>query len=137
MPDDALPRQVASLLASFEARNGIAAAVGECIVQMLGTSGTVTTLTGIHLKLPRYDRSQVDGRYLAFDAIDGINRELAALDWAGRAATPCIGPERADLVVAGCIILSAICRLWPVGQLRVADRGLREGILSELVNSLR
>jgi exopolyphosphatase/guanosine-5'-triphosphate,3'-diphosphate pyrophosphatase len=134
---DALTAEVAAMLAPFEARNRISAAVGEGIVQMLGTSGTVTTLTGIHLKLPRYDRSQVDGRYLAFDAIDCINRDLAALDWEGRAATPCIGPERADLVVAGCIILSAICRLWPVGQLRVADRGLREGILTELVGSLQ
>jgi len=134
---DALTDEVAAMLAPFEARNGIGAAVADGVVQMLGTSGTVTTLTGIHLKLPRYDRSQVDGRYLAFDAIDGINRKLAALDWEGRAATPCIGPERADLVVAGCIILSAICRLWPVGRLRVADRGLREGILTELVNSLR
>lgn len=134
---EALTTEVADMLAPFEARNGINAAVSDGIVQMLGTSGTVTTLTGIHLKLPRYDRSQVDGRYLAFDAIDGINRELAALDWNGHAATPCIGPERADLVVAGCIILSAICRLWPVGELRVADRGLREGILTELVGSLR
>jgi exopolyphosphatase/guanosine-5'-triphosphate,3'-diphosphate pyrophosphatase len=134
---EALTAEVAAMLEPFEARNGIAEAVGQGIVQMLGTSGTVTTLTGIHLGLPRYDRSQVDGRYLAFDAIDGINRALAALDWHGRAATPCIGPERADLVVAGCIILSAICRHWPVGRLRVADRGLREGILAELVGSLQ
>jgi exopolyphosphatase/guanosine-5'-triphosphate,3'-diphosphate pyrophosphatase len=134
---EALTGELVAMLEQFDARNRIGEAVRQGIVQMLGTSGTVTTLTGIHLKLPRYDRSQVDGRYLAFDAIDGINRALAALDWNGRAATPCIGPERADLVVAGCIILSAICRLWPVGELRVADRGLREGILTELVGSLR
>jgi exopolyphosphatase / guanosine-5'-triphosphate,3'-diphosphate pyrophosphatase len=129
--------EVASMLAEFGARNDIATAVAGGTVQMLGTSGTVTTLTGIHLRLSRYDRSQVDGRYLEFEAIDAINRELAALDWHGRAATPCVGPERADLVVAGCIILSAICRLWPVGRLRVADRGLREGILFELAGSLQ
>lgn len=134
---DALTGEIAAMLADFGARNAIAAAVDSGVVQMLGTSGTVTTLTGIHLRLPRYDRSQVDGRYLEFEAIDAINRELAALDWHGRAATPCVGPERADLVVAGCIILSAICRLWPVGRLRVADRGLREGILFELVGSLQ
>lgn len=134
---EALTDEVVAMLETFEARNRINDFVRQGVVQMLGTSGTVTTLTGIHLRLPRYDRSQVDGRYLAFDAIDGINRELAALDWNGRAATPCIGPERADLVVAGCIILSAICRLWPVGELRVADRGLREGILTELVGTLQ
>lgn len=134
---DTLTGEIAAMLAAFCARNEIASAVSGGAVQMLGTSGTVTTLTGIHLRLPRYDRSQVDGRYLEFEAIDAINRELAALDWQGRAATPCVGPERADLVVAGCIILSAICRLWPVGRLRVADRGLREGILFELVGSLQ
>jgi len=134
---DTLTGEIAAMLTAFCARNEIASAVKGGAVQMLGTSGTVTTLTGIHLRLPRYDRSQVDGRYLEFEAIDAINRELAALDWHGRAATPCVGPERADLVVAGCIILSAICRLWPVGRLRVADRGLREGILFELAGSLQ
>jgi exopolyphosphatase/guanosine-5'-triphosphate,3'-diphosphate pyrophosphatase len=102
---------------------------------MLGTSGTVTTLSGIKLDLPRYDRRVVDGSWLDFADIVGISHALAALDFAGRAATPCIGVERADLVVAGCAILEAICRTWPVGRLRVADRGLREGIILALMAS--
>jgi exopolyphosphatase/guanosine-5'-triphosphate,3'-diphosphate pyrophosphatase len=98
-------------------------------LQMLGTSGTVTTLAGIHLDLVRYDRSQVDGLHMDFTAIDAISQRLMRSSFDQRAAHPCIGPERADLVVAGCAILSAICRLWPVGRLRVADRGVREGLL--------
>ena len=102
-------------------------------LQMLGTSGTITTLCGVHLELPRYDRARVDGASLDFATIDKISESLAGMGWEERAAIPCIGRERADLVVAGCAILAAICRLFPVGRLRVADRGVREGILMGLL----
>jgi exopolyphosphatase/guanosine-5'-triphosphate,3'-diphosphate pyrophosphatase len=105
--------------------------------QMLGTSGTVTTLAGIHLDLPRYDRSVVDGSYLDFEDIRRVSRSLAAMDFDSRAGNPCIGRERADLVVAGCAILEAICDLWPFGRVRVADRGVREGILAGLLEITR
>ena len=127
--------RVTELLAPFDARHGIAARVASGSVQMLGTSGTVTTLAGVHMQLPRYQRSLVDGAWLRFDEMMAASRELAQMDWAGRAAQPCIGPARADLVVAGCAILEAICRLWPVGTLRVADRGLREGIILGLMSA--
>ena len=104
-------------------------------VQMVGTSGTVTTLTGVFLNLTRYDRSRVDGRELEFGQLEGARDTLLALDRRDRAAHPCIGNQRADLVIAGCAILDAICDLWPVGRLRVADRGLREGILHGLMRS--
>jgi exopolyphosphatase/guanosine-5'-triphosphate,3'-diphosphate pyrophosphatase len=103
------------------------------MVQMLGTSGTVTTLAGVHLGLERYQRAVIDGYTLDFAAIASVSRRLAEMECAEREALPCIGPERADLVVAGCAILEAICRLWPVGRVRVADRGLREGILFRLM----
>src|SRR5438105_1167064 len=102
-------------------------------VQMLGSSGTVTTLAGVHLALPRYVRAFVDGSMLTFDQIELVSRHLAGLDIEGRAANPCVGRERADLVLSGCAILDAICSTWPVGRLRVADRGIREGILFELM----
>jgi exopolyphosphatase/guanosine-5'-triphosphate,3'-diphosphate pyrophosphatase len=109
-----------------------------CRLQMLGTSGTVTTLAAIHLGLRRYDRRKVDGLSLPFAVIEGVSRQLRALDDAERAAHPCIGSGRADLVVAGCAILDAVHRFWPFEQLQVADRGLREGILSALMGqSLR
>jgi len=98
-------------------------------VHLLGTSGTVTTLAGVHLELPRYDRSRVDGSSLSFDEIRRASRRLAALTYAERVAHPCIGGDRADLVLAGCAILEAICALWAVGRVVVADRGIREGIL--------
>ncbi len=132
---EAMVSHVLDLLAPFEARHGIAARVASGAVQMLGTSGTVTTLVGVRMQLPRYQRSLVDGAWLRRDEVIGASRELAEMDWAGRAAHPCIGPARADLVVAGCAILEAICRLWPVGTLRVADRGLREGIILGLMRA--
>jgi exopolyphosphatase / guanosine-5'-triphosphate,3'-diphosphate pyrophosphatase len=125
----AMIAEVAPTVAAFEARHGIARRVRAGEVQMLGTSGTVTTLAGLHLDLPRYNRNVVDGSRLGFDEIRAITRRLAGMDLAARARLPCIGAERADLVVAGCAILEAICDAWPVGRLRVADRGVREGIL--------
>jgi exopolyphosphatase/guanosine-5'-triphosphate,3'-diphosphate pyrophosphatase len=128
-------RRIAVMLTPFETRNAIATQVASQGVQMLGTSGTVTTIAGVRMDLPRYQRSLVDGSWLQLDEVIGASRQLAALDWAGRAAHPCIGPGRADLVVAGCAILEAICRAWPIARLRVADRGLREGIILGLMGT--
>ncbi|MFK7901989.1 MAG: Ppx/GppA phosphatase family protein [Nitratireductor sp.] len=103
-------------------------------VHLLGTSGTVTTLAGIHLKLARYDRRLVDGLWLSDKEIDKVLESLIAMNYQQRAASPCIGVERADLVMAGCAILEAIRITWPAKRLRVADRGLREGILTQLMD---
>ena len=130
---DAMVAEVALLLEPFEARHALAEACARGEVQMIGTSGTVTTLAGIEMDLPRYDRNRVDGSWLGRDEALRASRELAAADYAIRARHPCIGPERADLVVAGCAIFEAICRLWPVPRMRVADRGLREGIILGLM----
>jgi exopolyphosphatase/guanosine-5'-triphosphate,3'-diphosphate pyrophosphatase len=129
----AMVDRVADEIAPFEASHRIGERIAAGHVQMLGTSGTVTTLAGVHLCPDRYDRSVVDGAYLTFDEVGALSRVLAHMDVHERAATPCIGRQRADLVVAGCAILEAICRTWPVGRLRVADRGLREGILLSLI----
>ena len=130
---DAMVAEVDFYLSPFCERYDISAMVGRGEAQLLGTSGTVTTLTGVHLDLPRYDRAVVDGAFLNFDDIRVMCDRLRGQDCADRAAHPCIGAERADLVVAGCAILEAICRRWPIGRLRVADRGLREGILLNLI----
>ncbi len=100
---------------------------------LIGTSGTVTTLAGVHLDLPRYDRRKVDGIWLSNDEVSAMQDKLLSWDFAGRAANPCIGPDRADLVLAGCAILEAIRRRWPAPRMRVADRGLREGILTDMM----
>ena len=100
---------------------------------LIGTSGTVTTLAGVHLDLPRYDRRKVDGVWLSDDEVTAMQAKLLSWDFAGRAANPCIGPDRADLVLAGCAILEAIRRRWPSKRMRVADRGLREGLLTDMM----
>jgi exopolyphosphatase/guanosine-5'-triphosphate,3'-diphosphate pyrophosphatase len=129
----AMVQQVAALLAPIERTHGIGAALRGARAQMLGTSGTVTTLAAVLLDLPRYDRRAVDGLRLDPDAIVAVSRQLRAMDNATRAAHPCIGVGRADLVVAGCAILEAVLGCWPVASLRVADRGLREGMLHGLM----
>lgn len=125
--------EAACALRPFENAHRILRQIRSGRVQMLGSSGTVTTLAGIHLALPRYTRALVDGSSLTFAQIAAVSAHLAGLDLAGRAASPCVGRERADLVLSGCAILDAICETWPVGRLKVADRGVREGILSDLI----
>jgi exopolyphosphatase / guanosine-5'-triphosphate,3'-diphosphate pyrophosphatase len=100
---------------------------------MLGTSGTVTTIAGVYLRLRRYDRRRVDGCWLSDGEISRVVDELMAMSFDERAANPCIGADRADLVLAGCAILDAIRRVFPCPRLRVADRGLREGMLVEMM----
>ncbi|MCA3562357.1 MAG: Ppx/GppA family phosphatase [Aestuariivirga sp.] len=100
---------------------------------LLGTSGTVTTIAGVQLGLQRYDRARVDGCWLDTDDIGAVTHRLLHLSYEQRAANPCIGRERADLVLAGCAILEEIRLAFPAQRIRVADRGLREGILTLLM----
>ncbi len=100
---------------------------------LLGTSGTITTVCGVHLGLKRYDRSKVDGSWVTSQDIGQVNHQLLQMSFEERAASPCIGHERADLVLAGCAILEEIRTIWPAQRVRVADRGLREGILTQLM----
>jgi exopolyphosphatase/guanosine-5'-triphosphate,3'-diphosphate pyrophosphatase len=102
-------------------------------IHMLGTSGTVTTIAGVHLDLERYDRNRVDGCWMDERQIDAVVEKLLAMSYQERVASPCIGAERADLVLAGCAILDAIRRAFPCPRLRVADRGLREGMLVQMM----
>ncbi len=99
---------------------------------LLGTSGTVTTIAGVHLKLRHYDRSQVDGCWLDIGDVEKAVKELNAMTYDDRVRHGCIGKERADLVLAGCAILEEIMQAFPSDRIRVADRGLREGILAGL-----
>ncbi len=100
---------------------------------LLGTSGTVTTIAGVQLGLQRYDRARVDGCWLNSADIGAVTSRLLHLTYEQRAANPCIGRERADLVLAGCAILEEIRLAFPAERIRVADRGLREGILTLLM----
>jgi len=102
-------------------------------IRLLGTSGTVTTLASVHLALPSYDRRAVDGLHVPVGDMRRISTMIAEMDLAGRSGLPCIGAERADMVVAGCAILEAILDIWPAERLGIADRGIREGILRSLM----
>lgn len=106
-------------------------------LHMLGTSGTVTTIAGVYLELPRYERRRVDGCWMNDAQVSDVVERLLAMSYQDRVANPCIGAERADLVLAGCAILEAIRRAFPCERLRVADRGLREGMLVQMMRQDR
>jgi exopolyphosphatase/guanosine-5'-triphosphate,3'-diphosphate pyrophosphatase len=127
---EAMTREVEGMLAKFECPD---IPRGMDDFHLIGTSGTVTTLAGVHLDLPRYDRRKVDGLWLSDAEVTAMQAKLLSWDYAGRASNPCIGPDRADLVLAGCAILEAIRRRWPSSRMRVADRGLREGLLTDMM----
>jgi exopolyphosphatase / guanosine-5'-triphosphate,3'-diphosphate pyrophosphatase len=130
---EAMVRDVLELLAPFEAEHRLRQRMVGKEAHLLGTSGTVTTVAGVHLALPRYDRKQVDGCWLQSSHARAVVDRLLTCTHADRVAQPCIGKDRADLVLAGCAILEALLRTWPCERLRVADRGLREGILATLM----
>ncbi len=132
---DSMVADVARMLEAFEGRHRLGALASGGRFHLLGTSGTVTTLAGVYLGLERYDRKRVDGLWLERADVDAMTERLLGWDFAARVANPCIGADRADLVLAGCAILQAIRQVWPSERLRVADRGLREGILTELMAS--
>ncbi|MDE1159644.1 MAG: Ppx/GppA phosphatase family protein [Neorhizobium sp.] len=130
----AMVAEVEGMLAAFECPPvGPSRRAGAEDFYLIGTSGTVTTLAGLHLGLSKYDRRKVDGVWLTDAEVSAMQDRLLSWDFAGRAANPCIGADRADLVLAGCAILEAIRRRWPSPRMRVADRGLREGLLTDMM----
>ena len=130
---EAMVKDVVAGLTSFETKHRFSKRIAGKRAHFLGTSGTVTTISGIHLKLPVYERARVDGCWLTVRDVRVVSNDLIGMSYAERVAQPCIGQERADLVLAGCAILEALLRTWPCQRLRVADRGLREGILATLM----
>ncbi|WP_417714919.1 Ppx/GppA phosphatase family protein [Roseibium sp. SCP14] len=130
---EAMVEDAAEHLSAFSLSDTLSEAIASGRVHMLGTSGTVTTLAGVHLGLKRYDRRRVDGTWLDDHDVSRMIDQLRDMPYEARVENPCIGADRADLVLAGCAILEAIRRRWTCSRLRVADRGLREGILTELM----
>jgi exopolyphosphatase/guanosine-5'-triphosphate,3'-diphosphate pyrophosphatase len=122
-------QEVAKHVAPFAAEHG--ADLRD--MHLLGTSGTVTTLAGVHLNLPRYDRRRIDGIWMNDADVTATIARLLGMSYQERASNHCISVERADLVLAGCAILDAIRHAFPLPRLRVADRGLREGMLVEMM----
>ncbi|MGH7041108.1 MAG: Ppx/GppA phosphatase family protein [Acetobacteraceae bacterium] len=133
----AMVAEIADCLAGFEQIHCIAREIRQGGVPLLGTSGTVTTLAGQALGLPRYHRALVDGTVLSGEAADQALDRLRALGREGLCTHPCIGRERAEFVLPGCAVFAAIRQTWPAPQIIVADRGLREGMLLRLIRAHR
>jgi exopolyphosphatase/guanosine-5'-triphosphate,3'-diphosphate pyrophosphatase len=129
--------EVAAHLQVFDRLHCIGQEIRAGGVRLMGTSGTVTTLAGVVMALPRYRRPLVDGSTLDCEAADAALGDLFAMGRAALAAHPCVGPDRVDFVLPGCAIYAAIRRIWPTKTLRVADRGLREGILMRMMRADR
>ncbi len=130
---DAMVARLAERIAAIETPAQVKEAFANGRAHIVGTSGTITSLAGVHLDLPRYQRSKVDGVWLWREDVRAATEKLRDMSTRDRARHPCIGPDRADLVVPGCAILEAVCEVWPVERLRVADRGLREGVLMTMI----
>lgn len=128
---------VAEHLKQFRGREKLRQMISQYPVHLIGTSGTVTTLAGLHLGLQRYERQKVDGLWMTSREVLDTMQALLGMSFERRAAHPCIGRDRADLVLPGCAIFEAIRREWPTEKIRVADRGLREGILISLIDDDR
>jgi exopolyphosphatase/guanosine-5'-triphosphate,3'-diphosphate pyrophosphatase len=126
---DFLRPQIAAFRETIVQRQGLS----PLPYHLLGTSGTVTTIAGIQLGLKRYDRSRVDGCWLEARTTSDVAARLLAMSYDERRESPCIGQDRADLVLAGCAILEEICVAFPAERIRVADRGLREGMLATMM----
>jgi exopolyphosphatase/guanosine-5'-triphosphate,3'-diphosphate pyrophosphatase len=125
--------KIVELLASFNRANDISDRIWRERVQLLSTSGTVTTLAAIHLNLPRYDRSRIDGLKLSVSDIRAATQRLMQMSPTQRAAHPCIGSARTDYILSGCAIFEAIVRTFPIDKITIADRGVREGIIVSLM----
>jgi exopolyphosphatase/guanosine-5'-triphosphate,3'-diphosphate pyrophosphatase len=130
---DAMTATVVAALAETPIPDDIAAAFREGRGHLIGTSGTVTSLAGVWLGLERYSRRHVDGAWLSRADTEAVTERLREMGFERRAEQPCIGSERADLVVPGCAILAGILDVWPAERIRVGDRGLREGLLLDLM----
>jgi exopolyphosphatase/guanosine-5'-triphosphate,3'-diphosphate pyrophosphatase len=130
---DGMVERIREGLKPFCARHGIGRAIARGEVQMIGASGTVTTVSAHNLGLRRYNRTAVDGSRIEREQVLRICDQLAQLSVAELTALPCIGDDRAELALAGGAILEAVCRQWPAPSVRVADRGLREGVLMDLM----
>ncbi|WOI54571.1 Ppx/GppA phosphatase family protein [Parvularcula sp. LCG005] len=134
---DAIANDVASLVRQTSVPDEIADAFRNGDAHLIGTSGTVTSLAGVHLKLKRYVRRDVDGLWLTAAEAAAVTESLRSAGAVARAEEPCIGEERADLVIPGCAILQGILQAWPTDRIRVGDRGLREGVLIDLIEQWR
>ncbi len=134
---DTIIERTHKILAEFEEKHHIREAIAKQEIQIIGTSGTVTVLGAIHLNLPRYNRSAVDGLAMSKQDLERTISKIKRIGDEGRKKHPCIGASKADLTMAGCAIIEALASFWPISEITVADRGIREGILLDMMHSAK
>lgn len=126
-----------SLLKEFDEKFGIYEGIQNQEIQLIGTSGTVTVLGAVHLNLPRYNRSAVDGISISGPDVEKVIAKIKNMGDTGRRKHPCIGPLKSDLTISGCAIIEALLTFWPISEITVADRGIREGMLLDMMHNQR
>lgn len=126
-----------AFLSEFEEKHAINEAIANQEIQVIGTSGTVTVIGAVHLKLPRYNRSAVDGIAISAPEVAATVNKIKTMGAEGRCKHPCIGQSKSDLTLAGCAIIEALTTFWPISEITVADRGIREGILLDMMHAKR
>lgn len=131
---DTIVERTQKILREFEDKYQITEAVRNQEIQIIGTSGTVTVLGAVHLNLPRYNRAAVDGLAMSGTDIDKVIGKIKKMGYEGRCRHSCIGKQKADLTIAGCTIIEALCSFWPISEITIADRGIREGILLDMMH---
>lgn len=124
-----------AILQDFEDRYHIHDAIANQEIQVIGTSGTVTVIGAVHLKLPRYNRSAVDGTAISAPDIEFTINKIKNMGAEGRCKHPCIGQSKSDLTIAGCAVIEALTSFWPISEITIADRGIREGILLDMMHA--
>lgn len=131
---DTIVERTQKILQEFEDKYKIREAIQNQEIQVIGTSGTVTVLGAVHLNLPRYNRAAVDGLSMSGAEIDKVISRIKNMGYEGRCRNSCIGKQKADLTIAGCTIIEALCSFWPISEITVADRGIREGMLLDMMH---
>ncbi|MBR2136421.1 MAG: Ppx/GppA family phosphatase [Alphaproteobacteria bacterium] len=122
------------ILQEFEEKYHIAEAIKNQEIQVIGTSGTVTVLGAVHLNLPRYNRAAVDGIALSGADVEKVINRIKNMGYEGRCRHSCIGKQKADLTISGCAIIEALYSFWSISEITIADRGIREGILLDMIH---
>ena len=131
---DTIVERTHKILQEFEEKNHISEAIKNQEIQVIGTSGTVTVLGAVHLGLPRYNRAAVDGVSISGDDMEKVIKRIKNMGHEGRCKHSCIGKTKADLTISGCAIVEALCTFWPISEITIADRGIREGILLDMMH---
>ncbi len=131
---DTIVERTHKILQEFEDKYQITEAIANQEIQIIGTSGTVTVLGAVHLNLPRYNRAAVDGISISGTDVEKVITRIKNMGHIGRCKYSCIGKSKADLTISGCAIVEALCSFWPISELTIADRGIREGILLDMMH---